>query len=103
KLRILGSLLVAALLLAVMPVAAQDVPTITISTWAGVDEAAELQEIIDEINANTTEYQIAQAPIPADYYTVVKTQLAAPDTGADLYWMDQNNMALKSEGVFMDL
>ena len=103
KLRILGSLLVAALLLTVMPVAAQDVPTITISTWAGVDEAAELQEIIDEINANTTEYQIAQAPIPADYYTVVKTQLAAPDTGADLYWMDQNNMALKSEGVFMDL
>jgi multiple sugar transport system substrate-binding protein len=103
KLRILCSFIVAALLLAVMPVVAQDVPTITISTWAGVDEAAELQEIIDEINANTTEYQIEQAPIPADYYTVVKTQLAAPETGADLYWMDQNNMALKSEGVFMDL
>jgi multiple sugar transport system substrate-binding protein len=103
KLRILCSLVIAAAFLAVMPVVAQDVPTITISTWAGVDEAAELQEIIDEINANTTEYQIAQAPIPADYYTVVKTQLAAPETGADLYWMDQNNMALKSEGVFMDL
>lgn len=92
------------LALSVVPALAQDdVPTITISTWAGVDEAAELQEILDEINANTDEYQIVHQPIPADYYTVVQTQLAAPDTGADMYWMDQNNMALKSEGVFMDL
>lgn len=85
------------------PAIAQDAPTITISTWAGVDEAAEFQEIIDEINANTSEYQIVHQPIPADYYTVVQTQLAAPGTGADMYWMDQNNMALKAEGVFMDL
>lgn len=86
------------------PVVAQDSPvTVTMSTWAGVDEAAELQEILDEINANNTEFQIVHQPIPADYYTVVKTQLAAPGTGADLYWIDQNNMALKSEGVFMNL
>ncbi len=89
--------------IAVGPALAQDVPTITISTWAGVDEAAEFQEIIDGINASTTEYQIVHQPIPADYYTVVQTQLAAPGTGANMYWMDQNNMALASEGVFMDL
>lgn len=55
------------------------------------------------MNANNTEFQVTHVPIPADYYTVVKTQLAAPGTGADMYWMDQNNMALKSEGVFMGL
>src|SRR5690606_22118835 len=94
---------VALMLCALGPAMAQDAPIITISTWAGVDEAAEFQEIIDEINANTTEYQIVHQPIPADYYTVVQTQLAAPGSGADMYWMDQNNMALKAEGVFMDL
>src|SRR5690554_5974601 len=97
------AVVIALLAVAVGPAIAQDVPTITISTWAGVDEAAEFQEILDEINANTTEYQIVHQPIPADYYTVVQTQLAAPGTGADMYWMDQNNMALKAEGVFMDV
>jgi multiple sugar transport system substrate-binding protein len=96
--------LIALLALAAAPALAQDEPvTITLSTWAGVDEAAELQTILDEINANNTEFQIVHSPIPADYYTVVKTQLAAPGTGADLYWMDQNNMSLAAEGVFMDL
>lgn len=91
------------LLCVIGPAAAQDVPTITIATWAGVDEAAEFQEILDEINASQTEYQLAQQPTPADYYTVVETQLAAPGTGADMYWMDQNHMALASEGVFLDV
>lgn len=94
---------IALLIIAVSPAIAQDVPTITISTWAGVDEAAEFQEILDEINANTSDYQIIHQPIPADYYTVVQTQLAAPGTGADMYWIDQNNMALKAESVFMDV
>src|SRR5690606_281990 len=96
-------LTIALLLSALSPVVAQDVPTITIATWAAVDEAAEFQEIIDEINANTTEYQIVHQPTPAEYYTVVQTQLAAPGTGADMYWMDQDHMALKADGVFMDL
>lgn len=97
-------LIAALLVLGVTPkTRAQDKVTITISTWAGVDEAAELQGLIDEINANTDEYEIVHQPIPADYYTTVKTQLAAPGTGADMYWMDQNNMALDSEGVFMPL
>jgi len=90
-------------LLGITPILAQDEPVIiTMSTWAGVDEAAELQEILDEINAETDAFQIVHEPIPADYYTQVQTQLAG-GTGADLYWMDQNNMALASEGVFLSL
>lgn len=85
------------------PITAQDGPvTITISTWAGVDESAELQLILDEINTGNDVFQIVHEPIPADYYTVVQTQLAGGE-GADLYWMDQNHMALASEGVFTDL
>lgn len=81
---------------------AQEAPTITISTWAGVGEAAELQVLIDEINASQSEYRIEHLPIPSDYYTQVKTQIAG-GTGADMYWMDQNNMALASEGIFLPL
>jgi multiple sugar transport system substrate-binding protein len=102
KLRLIAVAIVL-LLTTISPAIAQDMPTITIATWAGVDEAAEFQTIIDEINANSTDYQIVHQPTPADYYTVVETQLAAPGTGADMYWMDQNHMALAADGVFMDL
>lgn len=81
---------------------AQDPVTVRISTWAGVDEAAELQVLIDEINASQTDYQIVHEPIPSDYFTQVQTQLAG-GTGADLYWLDQNQMAIASEGVFLPL
>ena len=93
---------IAALLLVAAPVLAQDVPTITISTWAGVDEAAELQVLIDEINAEQTDYQIVHQPIPGDYFPQVQTQLAG-NTGADIFWLDQNQMAIASEGVLLPL
>ncbi len=79
-----------------------DKVVITISTWAGVDESAELQEIIDEINANNDDFEIVHEPIPSDYYTQVQTRLAG-GTGADLYWMDQDHMGWATDGVFMDL
>ncbi len=85
-----------------LTVAAQEPVVIRISTWAGAGEAAELQVLIDEINASQSDYQIVHEPIPSDYYTQVKTQLAG-NTGADLFWMDQNNMALASEGVFLPI
>jgi multiple sugar transport system substrate-binding protein len=81
---------------------AQDPVIVRISTWAGVDEAAELQVLIDEINASQTDYQIVHEPIPSDYFTQVQTQLAG-GTGADLYWLDQNQMSIASEGVFLPL
>jgi multiple sugar transport system substrate-binding protein len=89
----------ALLAVAVSGVAAQDPVTIRISTWAGVDESAELQQRIDVINSSQSDYRIVHEPIPSDYYTQVQTQIAG-GTGADLYWMDQNNMALASEGIF---
>ncbi len=87
---------------ALIPVQAQEPVTITISTWAGVDEAAELQEIIDGINEGNTEYQIVHQPLPADYYTQIQTQLAG-GTAADLLWMDQNHMSLAADGSFLPL
>jgi multiple sugar transport system substrate-binding protein len=97
------AVLLIVMLVGVMAVAAQSDPvTITISTWAGVDESAELQGLIDEINASQSDFQIVHQPIPSDYYTQVKTQLAG-GTGADLFWMDQNNMALAADGVFLPL
>jgi multiple sugar transport system substrate-binding protein len=100
--RISFSVLVILLMLLTFTVTAQEPVTIRISTWAGVDEAAELQVLIDEINASQSDYQIIHEPIPADYYTQVQTQIAG-GTGADMYWMDQNNMALASDGIFMPL
>ncbi len=101
--RLVVLVVVLMLALGALPSLAQTEPvTITISTWAGVDEAAELQVILDEINASQSEYQIVHSPIPSDYYTQVKTQIAG-GVGADLYWIDQNNMALASEGVFLSL
>jgi multiple sugar transport system substrate-binding protein len=87
------------LLLSTSSVLAQEPVTVRISTWAGVDEAAELQVLLDEINASQSAYKIIHEPIPSDYYTQVQTQIAG-GTGADLYWIDQNNMALASEGIF---
>lgn len=88
--------------LSAMAVAAQEPVTLTMSTWAGVDEAAELNAILDEINASQTEYQIVQSPQPADYYVQVQTQLAG-GTAADLMWIDQDHMALAADGSFLDL
>lgn len=96
------SLMVLLVLSAAMPALAQDPVTITISTWAGVDEAAELQVILDEINDGNDVYQIIHVPAPADYYTVSQTAMAG-GAGADMYWMDADHMPLASQGVFMDL
>jgi len=85
-----------------IPAQAQDPVTITMSTWTGVDEAAQLQAIIDKINEGNTEYQIVHQPLPSDYYTQIQTQLAG-GTAADLLWMDQNHMSLAADGSFLPL
>ncbi len=83
-------------------VAAQEPVTIRMSTWTGVDEAAQLQTILDKINDGNTEYQIVHEPQPADYYTQVQTQLAG-GTAADLMWMSQEFMALAADGSYLPL
>ena len=84
-----------------VPTAAQPA-TIRMATWAGVDEAKELQQILDKINANNPDFKIVHEPIPSDYYTQIQTQLAG-STAADLLWMDQDHMSLAADGVFMPL
>lgn len=94
--------LLALLALSAVVVSAQEPVTIRMSTWAGVDEAAELNAIIADINASNTEFQIVQEPLPSDYYTQIQTQLAG-GTAADLMWIDQDHMALAADGSFLDL
>lgn len=64
---------------------------VKLATWAGVDEANELQAIIDELNAASDTYEIVQESSPAEYWTKIQTTIAA-GTAADLIWMDQEHL-----------
>ncbi len=76
---------------------------VRITTWAGVEEAAELQEIIDEINAEVDHFMIVHEPAPDDYYTKIQTALAG-GTSADLIWLSQEWIAgLASQGALLDI
>jgi multiple sugar transport system substrate-binding protein len=82
---------------------AGDKVTIRLTTWAGVDEAAELQAVIDEINANETAFQIVHEPAPADYYTKVQTALAG-GTAPDLIWLSQEYIAgFSKQGALLEV
>lgn len=77
--------------------------TIRLATWAGVEEAAELQEILDEINANEDRFQIVHEPAPADYYTKMQTSLAGR-TAPDLFWLSQEHIAgYAQQGALLDI
>jgi multiple sugar transport system substrate-binding protein len=77
--------------------------TIRLATWAGVEEAAELQLILDEINANEDRFQIVHEPAPADYYTKMQTSLAG-GTAPDLFWLSQEHIAGYAEqGALLDI
>lgn len=94
------------LVVAMLPIAAsssaQDKVTLRITTWAGVDESAEFQVIIDEVNANNDEFEIVYEPKPDDYYTVLQTTLAGGE-GADLFWLDQDHMVWAWDEVLLDI
>ncbi len=71
-----------ALVVAVLPLAttsAQDKVTLRITNWAGVDEAAEFQTIVDQVNANSDTFEVVYEPKPDDYYTVLQTALAGDE------------------------
>ena len=76
---------------------------IRLATWAGVDEAKELQAVIDTINAKATTFEIVQEAQPADYYTKIQTNLAG-GTAADLLWLSQEYIAgYAQKGVLLDI
>ena len=78
--------------------------TFRLTTWAGEDEAKELQELVlDKINAEATDFEIVHEPAPADYYTKLQTTLAG-GTGADFMWLSQEYVAgYASRGALLDL
>lgn len=76
---------------------------IRLATWAGVEEAKELQAILDQLNAKSTTYEIVQESSPAEYMTKLTTTLAA-ETGADLFWIGQEFVpSFAQKGTLMDI
>jgi multiple sugar transport system substrate-binding protein len=77
--------------------------TIRMTTWAGVEESAELQEVIDEVNAAVDNFEIVHEPAPDDYYTKVQTALAG-GTSADMIWLSQEWIAgMADQGALLDI
>lgn len=76
---------------------------IKLSTWAGAEEAAELQAILDKLNASSTTYVITQDSNPADYDTRLTAQLSG-SAGPDLFWVSASRGAqLAARGVMLDI
>jgi len=76
---------------------------IKLATWAGVDEANELQAILDKLNAASDSYQIVQESSPAEFWTKLQTTVAG-GTAADLIWMDQEHLSdFASKGALLDI
>lgn len=76
---------------------------IKLATWAGVDEANELQAILDELNAASDTYEIVQESSPAEFWTKLQTTVAG-GTAADLIWMDQEHLPdFASKGALLDI
>jgi multiple sugar transport system substrate-binding protein len=76
---------------------------ITLATWAGADEAKELQQVIDKVNAQATDFEIVHQAIPSDYYTKVQTMIAG-NTPPDLMWLSQEFVANYADnGAILDI
>jgi len=106
--RYLRFVVLLALVVALLPLAAtssvraQEKVTLRITNWAGVDEAAEFQKIVDKVNAESTTFEVIYEPKPSDYYTQLQTALAG-DAAPDLFWLDQDHMAWAYQGVLLDI
>ena len=87
------------------PVAASNGPKteLTMSIWAGVDEAKEFQAIIDGINAKATNYHITVQASPQEYFTKLQTGLAS-GTSADIFWVDIDHLSgFADKGSLLDM
>lgn len=76
---------------------------IHLSTWAGADEAKELQKILDDLNKKSKTYTIVQDSNPAEFDTRIITQLSG-DSGPDLFWVNAQRAAqFAAQGVMLDI
>lgn len=77
--------------------------TIRLATWAGAEEANELQSILDELNAESDVYEIVQDSNPGEYDTRIITQLSG-NSGPDLFWISAQRAAqFSAQGVMLDI
>lgn len=82
---------------------AQEKTQVRLGTWAGAEEAAELQGVIDTVNADATTFEIVSEPQPAEYYVRLQTTIAG-GTAADLYWLSQEYIANYADnGALLDI
>lgn len=76
---------------------------VKLATWAGVDEANELQAILDKLNSASDTYEIVQESSPAEFWTKLQTTVAG-GTAADLIWMDQEHLPdFATKGALLDM
>ncbi|MBA3378617.1 MAG: sugar ABC transporter substrate-binding protein [Chloroflexia bacterium] len=82
---------------------AQEKVQVRLGTWAAVEEATELQAVIDDVNAEATDFEIISEPQPSDYYTKLQTTIAG-GTAPDLFWLSQEYIAgYASLGAVLDI
>jgi multiple sugar transport system substrate-binding protein len=82
---------------------AQERTQIRLGTWAAVEEANELQVVLDAVNAEATDFEIISEPQPSDYYTKLQTTIAG-GTAPDLFWLSQEFVAGYADlGAVMDI
>ncbi len=82
---------------------AQEKVQVRLGTWAAVDEANELQGVIDKVNADAEDFEIISEPQPADYYTKLQTTIAG-GTAPDIFWLSQEFVAGYADlGAVLDI
>ncbi len=82
---------------------AQEKVQVRLGTWAAVEEATELQAVIDDVNAEATDFEIISEPQPSDYYTKLQTTIAG-GTAPDLFWLSQEYIpGYASLGAVLDI
>ncbi|MDQ3443301.1 MAG: sugar ABC transporter substrate-binding protein, partial [Chloroflexota bacterium] len=81
----------------------QEKVQVRLGTWAAVEEATELQAVIDDVNAEATDFEIISEPQPSDYYTKLQTTIAG-GTAPDLFWLSQEYIpGYASLGAVLDI
>lgn len=78
--------------------------TITFATWSGAEEDAQLQKIIQKINAeHKGEFQIKEYATPDNYDQKLKTEMAA-GTAPDIFYIgDGQATTYAASGTLLDL
>jgi multiple sugar transport system substrate-binding protein len=94
------------------PMSAQPTPTtpvaskttIRLATWAGAEEAKELQAVINKVNAEATTFQIVQESQPwGEYHDQIEGKLAGANP-PDLVWLDDGLVVSYAEkGHLLDI